>query len=72
MKEKIVGLKELRQNIDKYAEAVKNGQEYIVMKRSTPLFKLSLPESEDNWETVIDFTNFKKGGVELESVLKKI
>lgn len=72
MKEKTVGLKELRQNIDKYAKDVQKGQEYIVMKRSTPIFKLSSPENEDSWETVIDFTNFNKKGVPLEDVLNKI
>lgn len=72
MKEKTVGLKELRRNINKYAEAVKNGEEYIVMRKSTPLFKLSTPDYEEEWETVLDFTKFSKKGLPLEELLNKI
>ncbi len=72
MKEKIVGLKELRKNIDKYAKGVEKGDEYIVVKRSKPLFKLTLPEKDGDWETVIDFTEIEKEGVELNEVIKRI
>jgi prevent-host-death family protein len=72
MKEKIVGLKELRENIEKYAKGVEKGEEYIVAKKSKPLFKITSPEKEEDWETVVDFTEIKDGGVELEEILSRI
>lgn len=57
MKEKIIGLKELRQNMDKYAAQVQMGRSITVFKRSKPLFKLIPVDDDDdaNWETLIDF-----------------
>lgn len=70
--EKIVGLKDLRQNVEKYASEVKKGKSFIVMRRSKPLFKISPPEDDGVWETVVDFTKIKKGGVPAEDVLKAL
>lgn len=69
---KIVGLKELRENIDEYVRDVGRGIEYVVVRRSKPLFKIS-PVEDAEWETIIDFTKIRKGGIpakELLSVLK--
>lgn len=41
---KIVGLKEFRKNIDKYANAVKHGESLTVVKRAKPIFKIEAPE----------------------------
>jgi len=61
---KIVGLKELRQDPGRYANLVKQGQSFLVVKRSKPLFRLSPVEAEDElWEEVVDFTKIKRGGV---------
>ena len=38
--EKIVGLKDLRANMEKYASDVRKGDTIIVVKRSKPLFKI--------------------------------
>ena len=71
--EKFVGLKELRENMERYVERVKKGEDLIVMRRSTPLFRISPVEDEaEEWEEVIDFTKIKKGGVEIKEILSRI
>lgn len=70
---KIIGLKDLRENIDKYVRDVGRGTDYVVVRRSKPLFRMVAPLQEENWETVVDFTKIRKGGIpakELLSVLK--
>ncbi|MCX6785557.1 MAG: hypothetical protein NTZ18_01740 [Candidatus Komeilibacteria bacterium] len=39
--EKIIGLKELRQNMPSFAQKVQKGQSFIVVKQSKPLFKIT-------------------------------
>ncbi len=68
--EKIVGLKELRQNLNKYAFHIQKGESFIVIKRSKPLFKISPVEEE--WEEIVDFTKIKKGGVRIEEILLRL
>jgi len=63
----IIGLKELRQDMAKYAKKVASGQSFIVFKQSKPLFKIA-PVDEEVWETVIDFTKIKKGGVDIDEI----
>jgi len=71
--DKFIGLKELRENMEKYVKRVKKGEDLIVMRRSTPLFKISsVEDSEENWEEVIDFTKVKKGGVDIKDILSRI
>ena len=73
MKTSILGLKELRENMQKYASRVEKGESFIVVKKSRPLFKISsLDEDEELWETVIDFTKIKKGGILAEELLAKL
>ncbi|PJA47786.1 hypothetical protein CO172_00125 [Candidatus Uhrbacteria bacterium CG_4_9_14_3_um_filter_36_7] len=67
----LVNLKELRENVTKYANRVAKGDSFIVMKRSKPLFKIS-PIDEDGWETIIDFTKFRKGGMPVDEVIKAL
>ena len=69
VKDNIVGVKELRQNLDEYIAQVDKGKTFTVFRRSKPVFKITpvIPE-EDIWETVIDFTKIKKGGVPLGEV----
>ncbi len=71
-KESIIGLKELRGNVQKYILRVENGESLIVVRRSLPIFKISPPESEELWEEVVDFTKIKKGGVELKDILSRL
>lgn len=63
----IVKLKDFRGNIDYYANRVKEGKEFIVFKRSQPLFKIA-PLEEERWEEVVDFTKIKKSGVDIDEL----
>jgi antitoxin (DNA-binding transcriptional repressor) of toxin-antitoxin stability system len=67
----IVTLKKLRENMQGYAQKVKEGRSFIVFKRSEPLFKIS-PIEESSWEEVIDFTKIKKGGIDVKELIKRI
>lgn len=73
MRTNILGLKELRENMQKYASRVKRGESFIVVKKSKPLFKISSPdEDEGPWETIIDFTKINKNGVNAKKVLREL
>ncbi len=73
MENAIVGLKELRENMEKYASLIKKGKSFIVVKRSKPLFKISSIDEDDGlWETVVDFTRLKKGGIPAEELLSRL
>ena len=69
--ENIINLKNLRENMQEYAQKVKKGHSFMVFKKSKPLFKIS-PINEEYWEEVIDFTKIKKGGVNLKELLKRL
>ncbi|MFH0859077.1 MAG: type II toxin-antitoxin system prevent-host-death family antitoxin [Patescibacteria group bacterium] len=69
----IIGLKELRENINIYINAVKKGRSFIVVKKSKPVFKISsLAEADESWESVIDFTKIKKGGIDIHQLLSRL
>ena len=69
----IVGLKELRKNINTYINAVGKGKSFIVVRKSKPVFKISsLQETDELWERVIDFTKMKKGGVAIGQLLSRL
>ena len=69
--ENIVNLKELRENMQRYAQKVQRGDSFVVFKRSKPLFR-NTPVETDAWEEVIDFTKIRKGGVNLEELLQRL
>jgi len=68
----VIGLKELRQNFDQYIKQVEKGETVTVMRRSKPLFKMTAVESEDEWETVVDFTKEFGAGVPIAELLSSI
>ena len=68
----IIGLKELRQNMDTYINSIKRGNSFIVIRKSQPIFKIVPLEQDESWETVIDFTKLKKGGVDIKEVLARL
>lgn len=68
----IIGLKELREHLDRYEKAVKSGKSFIVMKRSKPIFKMSPVENEEDWETIVDFTKFRKNGVPAQELIARL
>ncbi len=73
-KKSIVGLKELRLNLEKYILRTKKGESFTVVRRSEPIFTLS-PVDDDNasmWETVVDFTKIKKGGIPADDLIASL
>ena len=72
MAKNIVGLKELRENINHYISQVEKGKSFVVVRKSKPVFRISQAEEEDNWETVVDFTKIQKGGIHLKEVLSRL
>ncbi len=73
MKSALIGLKELRKNADTYISQIEKGRSFIVVRRSKPVFKISPPDEDSElWESVIDFTKIKKGGILLKALLSRI
>lgn len=69
----IVGLKELRENIETYINAIKKGRSFIVVRKSKPVFKISsINEADELWEPVVDFTKIKKGGITINELLNRL
>lgn len=67
----LVTLKEFREDVAKYAGRIARGETFVVTKRSRPLFRVE-PVEEEGWETVIDFTQFRKGGIPASQLLKML
>lgn len=68
----IIGLKDLRENMEKYISRVHKGASFIIARRSQPIFEITpVNESADEslWETVVDFTNIDRNGVSAREVL---
>jgi len=72
MPNNIVGLKELRENIDTYINKVNKGKSFLVLRKSKPVFKISPADEADIWEEVIDFTKIKSGGVSIDEILARL
>jgi len=70
--ESLIALKDLRLNMEKYTAEVKAGKSFIVLKQSKPIFKLSPVYEDGRWEEVINFTKIKKGGVDIDELLKAL
>lgn len=72
---KIIGLKEFRENTESYINDIKNGKSFIVVRKSKPVFKLSPidPWGDDGvWEKVVDLGNIEKNGVLISKVIKSL
>jgi antitoxin (DNA-binding transcriptional repressor) of toxin-antitoxin stability system len=65
-----IGLKEFRQDVEKYARKAKEG-EVVVFKRSKALFRVA-PLEEDPWEEIIDFTKIQTGGINIDDLLARL
>ncbi|HBB38262.1 MAG TPA: hypothetical protein DEP63_00015 [Candidatus Magasanikbacteria bacterium] len=68
----LVTLNDLRQNMQTYIEKIAKGSSFTVYRRSKPIFRISPIEEDTAWETVIDFTKIKKGGVDIEDLLSRL
>ncbi len=73
-KDSIIGLKELRDDTDKYIRAVGKGKRFTVFRHSKPVFAI-VPASEVEYDldeldgpgwTNFDLTKIRKGGVPAE------
>lgn len=72
-KEAIIGLKELRENTQQFISQIKNGQSFLVVRRSKPIFKISqVNDEESRWEEVVDFTKIRKNGVKIDEILSRL
>ncbi len=75
-KSQIIGLKDLRINMDKYIKAVDKGQSFTVVRRSKPIFAVTpLDEWGDPvgvWKPLLDFRELDPKGVEVEKIIAAI
>lgn len=75
IKTTIIGLKELRENTERYISAVKRGRSFTVIRRSKPIFRITPVDEwgdEGVWETVIDFRDINERGVPISDVLHSL
>ena len=73
MEKRIIGLKELRNNTNKYISKVKAGESFVIMRRSEIIFKISPVGADDGlWKELIDFTKIRKGGVNAKDLLARL
>jgi prevent-host-death family protein len=74
--QKIIGLRELREDTETYIEGVKKGKSFTVVRKSTPIFKIVPVDvwgDDGEWETIADFRKINKGkGVPAEEVIKAL
>ena len=67
----ILGLKEFRNKTEKYIRKVNKGESFTIVRRSSPIFKISpIEEDQSLWEPVLDFTKIKRGGISANTVLQ--
>lgn len=73
MKKVIIGLKELRDDMESYISQIEKGNSFLVVRQSRPVFKISPPDEDaDLWEPIIDFTKIKKGGILIDELLSRL
>lgn len=69
----LVPLKQMRQKLTDYTRRVEqNGESFVVLRKSKPVFKMVPVDHEEEWETVVDFTKIHPNGVPAEKVLKAL
>jgi antitoxin (DNA-binding transcriptional repressor) of toxin-antitoxin stability system len=72
---KDISIKELRTRLAEIADLVEDGESFRVIRRSKPAFLIVQIHSgaEDEWETIIDFTDGgRERGVPVEDALKAL
>ena len=69
----LVPLKQMRQKLTDYTRRVEeNGESFVVLRKSKPVFKMVPVDHEEEWETVIDFTEIHPNGVPAKKVLEAL
>lgn len=72
-KKAIVGLKELRENMETYITRVRKGESFTIVRRNEPVFRLTPADADESvWETVVDFTKIDPRGVPADDVLEVV
>ncbi|MBI5412344.1 hypothetical protein HZA43_04205 [Candidatus Peregrinibacteria bacterium] len=74
----LISIKDLRTSLSSVADAVAQGESFLVMRHSRPAFKVEpLKEEEEEtmdmygWKTIVDFTEGgKKKGIAAKKLLK--
>lgn len=72
---KIIGLKEFRENTESYINDLKKGKSFVVVRKSKPVFKLSPvdPWGDDGvWEKVVDLRKINLEGISISEVIKSL
>lgn len=73
IKNRVVGLKELREHTEHYITQIEKGASFTVVRRSRPVFTIGpVAEDESEWETVIDFTEIDPKGIPAKELLKRM
>lgn len=73
MHNNIIGLKELRENMEFYIAQVTKGRSFTVVRRSKPAFRIGPVERDaGTWEEVVNFTKMRKGGVRISELLARL
>jgi|GEM_PF-1842587 antitoxin (DNA-binding transcriptional repressor) of toxin-antitoxin stability system len=66
----IIGVKELRENLEKYIMEVNKGKSFIFVRRLRPVFSINLVlDDENEREIIVDFTKVRKGEMLLKDIL---
>lgn len=71
----IIGLKDLRENTEKYVSQVKKGKSFTVVRRSRPVFNITPVDEwgdEGVWETVVDFREINPKGLSIGEVRRAL
>jgi len=72
---RIIGLKELRENMGTYIKHAEQGKSFTIVRRSRPIFRLIPVDvwgDEGNWETVVDFRKISPRGVPIDDVIASL
>ncbi len=72
---KIIGLKEFRENTESYINDLKKGKSFVVVRKSKPVFKLSPVDiwgDDGVWEKVTDLTKINTEGISISEVIKSL
>lgn len=72
---RIIGLKELRENMGTYIRHAEQGKSFTVVRRSRPVFRLMPVDEwgdEGTWKTVVDFKKINPRGVSIGDVIASL
>lgn len=72
----IIGLRNFREETDKYIKEVKKGKSFTVLKKNSPVFKIVPADiwgDDGIWETIVSFKDINKNGsVDSQKVLNAL